>query len=153
MSTRLKAWARKRSIWLFHVNAASCNGCDIEILASLIPRYDAERLGVELVGSPRHADVLIVTGTVNPLMKDRLKIVYEQMPDPKRVIAVGACALGGGVMKGCYNVGHGVDKVIPVDLFIPGCPPRPEAIIYGILKLVQGGPPDKVGGEEAGQDV
>ena len=142
-STALKSWARKRSIWVFHVNVASCNGCDIEILAALTPRYDAERLGVELVGSPRHADVLLVTGTVNPLMRDRLRTVYEQAPEPKRVVAIGACALGGGVMKGCYNVGHGIDKVVPVDLYIPGCPPRPEAVIYGIVKLVTGSPPDK----------
>ncbi|MCL4517873.1 MAG: NADH-quinone oxidoreductase subunit B family protein [Thaumarchaeota archaeon] len=129
-------WSRKRSIWVFHVNAASCNGCDIEILAALTPRYDAERLGVQLVGSPRHADVLLVTGTVNPMTRDVLKRIYEQMPEPRLVVAVGACALGGGVMKGCYNVGHGIDKVIPVNLFIPGCPPRPEALLYGILKLV-----------------
>jgi membrane-bound hydrogenase subunit mbhJ len=134
--TGLTAWARKRSIWVFHVNAASCNGCDIEILAALTPRYDAERLGVELVPSPRHADVLLVTGTMNPLMRDRLKTVYEQMPEPKLVVAIGACALGGGVMYDCYNAGHGIDTAIPVNLFIPGCPPRPEAIIYGILKLV-----------------
>ena len=140
----LTKWARKRSIWVFHVNAASCNGCDIEILAALTPRYDAERLGVELVGSPRHADVLLVTGTLNPLMKDRLKAVYEQVPEPRHVVAIGACALGGGVMKDCYNAGRGIDSVIPVDLYIPGCPPRPEAVIYGILKLVLGGPPDPV---------
>lgn len=138
--TGLTAWARKRSIWVFHVNASSCNGCDIEILAALTPRYDAERLGVELVPSPRHADVLLVTGTMNPLMKERLKTVYEQMPEPRHVVAIGACALGGGVMKGCYNAGHGIDSAIPVDLYIPGCPPRPEAIIYGILKLVLGLP-------------
>lgn len=139
----LTSWARKRSIWVFHVNAASCNGCDIEILAALTPRYDAERLGVELVPSPRHADVLLVTGTVNPMMRDRLRIVYEQAPKPCHVVAIGACALGGGVMKGCYNAGHGIDAVIPVDLYIPGCPPRPEAIIFGILKLVTGEPPDE----------
>ena len=132
----LTKWSRKRSIWVFQLNAASCNGCDIEILATLAPRYDAERLGVELVASPRHADVLLVTGTVNPMTKDILKRIYEQMPEPRLVVAIGACALGGGVMKGCYNVGHGVDKVIPVNLFIPGCPPRPEAILYGIMKLV-----------------
>lgn len=126
------------------MNAASCNGCDIEILAALTPRYDAERLGVQLVGSPRHADVLLVTGTVNPMTKDVLKRVYEQMPEPRLVVAIGACALGGGVMKGCYNVGHGIDKVIPVNLFIPGCPPRPEAVLYGILKLVGEEPKDKV---------
>lgn len=126
----------KRSVWLFHVNAASCNGCDIELIAALTPRYDAERLGIELVPSPRHADVLVVTGTVNPMMRERLVKIYQQIPEPKRVIAIGACALGGGVMKGCYNVGHGVDKVIPVDLYILGCPPRPEALLYGIFKLV-----------------
>lgn len=139
---KFRSWARKRSIWVFHVNAASCNGCDIEILAALTPRYDAERFGVELVPSPRHADVLLVTGTVNALMKDRLREIYEQVPDPKHVVAIGACALGGGVMKNCYNVGHGIDSVIPVDLYIPGCPPRPEALLFGIMKLVTGGPPD-----------
>ena len=144
-------WSRKRSIWVFLVNAASCNGCDIEILASLTPRYDAERLGVQLVGSPRHADVLLVTGTVNPMMKETLKRVYEQMPEPKLVVAVGACALGGGVMKGCYNVGHGVDKVIPVNLFIPGCPPRPEAILYGIMKLIGEEPKGKAPEKEPDQ--
>lgn len=130
------------------MNAASCNGCDIEILATLTPRYDAERLGVELVPSPRHADVLLVTGTTNPLMRDRLRTVYEQMPEPRHVVAIGACALGGGVMKDCYNVGNGIDSVIPVDLYIPGCPPRPEAIIFGILKLVLGAPPDPQPGVE-----
>ncbi len=132
----LLKWAKKRSVWIYDVNAASCNGCDIEIVASLTPTYDVERLGVQLVASPRQADVLLVTGTCNPMMRERLKTIYEQMPEPKHVVAVGACALGGGVMQGCYNVGHGVDKVIPVDLYIPGCPPRPEAIIYGILKLL-----------------
>lgn len=132
----LLKWARKRSVWIFNINASSCNGCDIELIASTTPKYDVERLGVELVPSPRQADVLVVTGLVNPMMRERLKMIYEQIPEPKYVIAVGACALGGGVMKGCYNVGHGVDKVIPVDLFIPGCPPRPEAITYGIMKLL-----------------
>jgi NADH-quinone oxidoreductase B subunit len=146
--TGLTNWSRKRSIWVYHVNAASCNGCDIEILASLTPRYDAERLGVELVPSPRHADVLLVTGTLNPLMKESLKAIYEQIPSPRRVVAIGACALGGGVMKGCYNVGHGIDSLIPVDLYIPGCPPRPEAIIFGILKLVTGEPKDPVEGAQ-----
>ena len=146
--TGLTEWSRKRSIWVYHVNAASCNGCGIEILASLTPRYDAERLGVELVPSPRHADVLLVTGTLNPLMKESLLAIYEQIPSPRKVVAIGACALGGGVMKGCYNVGHGIDSVIPVDLYIPGCPPRPEAIIFGILKLVTGEPKDPVEGEQ-----
>ena len=139
----LVSWARKRSIWVFHVNAASCNGCDIEIVAALTPRYDVERLGVQLVPSPRHADVLLVTGTANQLMRDRLKKIYDQMSEPKYVVAIGACAASGGVFNGCYNVEQGVDKVVPVNLYIPGCPPRPEAIIYGILKLVGEAPERK----------
>jgi NADH-quinone oxidoreductase B subunit len=153
MRSGLTPWARKRSIWVFHINASSCNGCDIEILAALTPRYDAERLGVELVASPRHADVLLVTGILNPLMKDRLIEVYQQIPEPKHVVAIGACALGGGVFKGCYNVGKGIDSVIPVDLYIPGCPPRPEALIFGILKLVTGGPKDPVEAAEPNYPV
>ena len=132
----LLKWARKRSVWVFNVNAASCNGCDIELIASTTPKYDLERLGVELVPSPRQADVLVVTGTVNPMMRDRLKMIYEQIPEPKHVIALGACSAAGGVFKGCYNAGQGIQDVIPVDMFIPGCPPRPEAIMYGVLKLL-----------------
>jgi ech hydrogenase subunit C len=113
-------WARKRSPWVFHINASSCNGCYIEIVASL-PRYYIERFGAILVPSPRHADILLVTGTVNAQTKDRLSRIYEQVPEPKRVIAVGACAAAGGVFKGCYNVGQGIQDVIPVDMFIPGC--------------------------------
>jgi Ni,Fe-hydrogenase III small subunit len=106
------------------------------MMAALTPRYDAERLGVVLVPSPKHADVLVVTGTANPQMRERLKTVYEQIPEPRRVLALGACALGGGVMHGCYNVSHGIDTVIPVDLYVPGCPPRPEALLYALTKLV-----------------
>jgi NADH-quinone oxidoreductase B subunit len=148
----LISWSRTKSPWIFHVNAASCNGCDIELVAALTPRFDVERLGVQLVPSPRHADVLVVTGTANALMRERLKKIYEQMPEPKYVVAVGACALGGGVYQECYNVTNGIDKVIPVDLYIPGCPPRPEAIMYGILKLLGIAPskePEKAVEEEA----
>ena len=136
MLDRLSAWSRKRSPWIFHVNASSCNGCDIELVACLTPRYDIERFGVVLVPSPRHADILLVTGVVSPQTKDRLIRVYEQMPEPRIVVAIGACALSGGVFQGCYNAGQGIDSVLPVDLYIPGCPPRPEAIIYGIKTLL-----------------
>lgn len=136
MLERVVTWSRKRSPWIFHVNASSCNGCDIELVAALTPRYDLERFGAVLVPSPRHADVLVVTGVVSAQTKERLQRIYEQMPEPRFVIAVGACACGGGVFKGCYNAGQGVDDVLPVDMYIPGCPPRPEAIMYGVLQLL-----------------
>jgi membrane-bound hydrogenase subunit mbhJ len=130
------AWGRINSPWVIHFNSGSCNGCDIEILATLTPRYDLERFGIKLQGSPRHADVLIATGAVSLLARDRLARIYEQMPEPKFVVAVGACALGGGIFQGCYNVVGGIAKVIPVNAFIPGCPPRPEAIIAGVAALL-----------------
>jgi NADH-quinone oxidoreductase B subunit len=133
---RVKTWARVNSPWVLHFNSGSCNGCDIEILATLTPRYDVERFGVKLEGSPRHADVLICTGPVTLQARDRLLRVYEQMPEPKFVIAVGSCAISGGAFQGCYNVVGHVDEVIPVDIYVPGCPPRPEAIIDGVAKLL-----------------
>lgn len=132
----VKNWARINSPWAIHFNSGSCNGCDIEILATLTPRYDVERFGIKLQGSPRHADVLIATGPVTLQAKERLIRIYEQMPDPKFVIAVGSCALSGGVFDGCYNVVGDLSKVIPVNVFVPGCPPRPEAIIYGVVQLL-----------------
>lgn len=133
---QVKTWARTNSPWVIHFNSGSCNGCDIEILATLTPRYDAERFGIKLQGSPRHADVLICTGPVTRQARDRLLRVYEQMPYPKFVIAVGSCALSGGAFQGCYNVVGRVDAVIPVDVYVPGCPPKPEAIIDGVVKLL-----------------
>lgn len=123
-----------RSLWVFHLNTGSCNGCDIEIVALLTPRYDVERFGIKLVGSPKHADVLLVTGPVNRKMLPRLKLVYEQTPDPKAVIVVGACGTSGGVFYDSYNIVGPVDKHIPVDVYVPGCPVRPEAIINGVLQ-------------------
>lgn len=133
---RVRLWARVNSPWAIHYNSGSCNGCDIEILATLTPRYDLERLGVRLQGSPRHADILICTGPVTLQSRDRLRRIYEQMPEPKFVVAVGSCALSGGAFQGCYNVVGSIDEVIPVDAYIPGCPPRPEAIIDGLVKLL-----------------
>lgn len=130
-------WGRTHSPWVIHFNSGSCNGCDIEILATLTPRYDLERFGVRLEGSPRHADVLICTGAVTRQSRESLLRTYEQMPEPKFVIAVGACALSGGVFQGCYNVIGSIDRVIPVDVYIPGCPPRPQAIVDGIVGLLE----------------
>ena len=124
----------KRALWAYHINTGSCNGCDIEILAVLTPRYDVERFGIMLVGSPRHADVLLVTGPVTRQMEPRLKRVYEQTPDPKVVMVIGNCGLEGGVFYESYNLVGPIDQIIPVDVYIPGCPPRPEAIIEGVVK-------------------
>jgi ech hydrogenase subunit C len=129
-------WARTRSPWLIHFNAGACNACDIEVLAALTPRFDLERFGAMLKGSPRHADVMVVSGSVPRKVSDRLKRIYEQMPEPKFVVAVGSCAISGGVFQDCYNVMEGVDKVIPVNAYIPGCPPKPEAILDGVVKLL-----------------
>lgn len=125
-----------RSIWLFHFNSGSCNGCDIEIVAALSPRYDVERFGMKLVGSPRHADVLVVTGPVTRLMEDKLRRVYMQVPDPKMVVVVGNCGASGDVFYRSYNLVGPVDAVIPVDVYVHGCPPRPEAIIEGAAKAI-----------------
>ncbi len=126
--------AFKRSLWVYHLNTGSCNGCDIEILATLTPRYDVERFGIMLVGTPRHADVLLVTGPVVKQMESRVKRIYEQIPDPKLVIEVGNCGSEGGVYYESYNLVGPIDQIIPVDVYVPGCPPRPEAIIDGVVK-------------------
>ena len=129
-------WARTRSPWLIHFNAGACNACDIEVVSALTPTYDVERFGALLKGSPRHADVMVVSGSVPRKIRDQLKRIYDQMPEPKFVVAVGSCAITGGVFQDCYNVFEGVDKVIPVDAYIPGCPPKPEAILDGVVKLL-----------------
>jgi NADH-quinone oxidoreductase B subunit len=152
LMSRLKTWARVNSPWVVHFNTGSCNGCDIEILATLTPRYDLERLGVKLKGSPRHADVLLCTGAVTRQARDRLERVFNQMHEPRFVVAIGSCALSGGVFRGCYGVMGGIDQVIPVNAYIPGCPPRPEAIIDGVVKLLGSLLPPKVGAEKNTED-
>lgn len=134
----LAKWARSRSLWVLLFNTGACNACDIEILAALSPRYDAERFGVLLKGSPRHADVLLVTGAVTRQVKSRLLRVYEQMPEPKYVVAVGTCAVSGGVYDRCYNVHRGLDEVLPVHAYVPGCPVKPEAVFDALRKLSEG---------------
>ncbi|OGR34302.1 MAG: NADH:ubiquinone oxidoreductase [Desulfovibrionales bacterium GWA2_65_9] len=122
-----------KSPWLMHFDCGSCNGCDIETLACLTPVYDVERFGVINVGNPRHADVLVVTGTVNQRNAVILKNIYDQMPTPKLVIAIGACGCSGGVFREAPNVLGGIDKVIPVDVYVPGCPAKPEAIMDAVV--------------------
>jgi len=129
-------WSRIKSPWVLHYNTGACNACDIEILAALTPRFDLERFGVLLKSTPRHADVLICSGPVTRQSRDRLIRIYEQLPEPKFVVAIGSCSCSGGVFKGCYNMMGGVNEVIPVSAFVPGCPARPEAIIDGVVKLL-----------------
>ena len=125
-----------KSQWVIHFNTGACNACDIEVIAALTPRFDLERFGVQLKGSPRHADVMVVSGPVTRQSRDRLKRIYDQLAEPKFVVAVGTCACSGGVFQGCYNVEGGIDEAIPVNAYIPGCAARPEAIIDGVVKLL-----------------
>ena len=133
---KLITWARCKSPWIVHFNSGACNACDIEVLCTLTPHYDVERFGVVQKGSPRHADVLVCSGPVSLQQRDRLLTVYEQMPEPKFVMAVGTCACSGGVFDGCYCIEGGIDTAIPVDMYVPGCPAKPEAIIDGVVKLL-----------------
>ncbi len=126
----------KKSPWVLHYDASSCNGCDIEVLACLTPLYDVERFGIVNTGNPKHADVLLITGSVNEKNRDVVKNLYDQMPEPKVVAALGACACTGGVFRECYNTHGGVDSVIPVDLYLPGCAVRPEAIIDAVVQAL-----------------
>ena len=123
------------SIQIRHVDAGSCNGCEIEIGACFGPVYDAGRYGARLVASPRHADVLLVTGPVTRNMAEPLRVTYEATPAPKRVVAVGDCARGCGVFAGAYGVEGAVADIVPVDLEVPGCPPSPEDIIAALRGL------------------
>ena len=123
-----------KSPWILHYDASSCNGCDIEVLACLTPLYDVERFGIINTGDPKQADILLITGAVNDQNKNVVKQLYEQMPEPKVVVAVGICACSGGVFRDCYNILGGVDTVIPVDVYVPGCAARPESIIDGVVK-------------------
>ncbi|MGQ9760024.1 MAG: NADH-quinone oxidoreductase subunit B family protein [Candidatus Methanomethylicaceae archaeon] len=132
--------ARVYSPWLYHLHCGGCNGCDIEILAALSPRFDVERFGIQLVPSPRQADILLTTGCVPKQITPMLRRVYEQTPQPKVVVAVGSCACGGSLFYDenpeNYAIVGAVDRVIPVDVYVPGCAPKPEAIINGIVQSI-----------------
>lgn len=140
LASRLDAAARRqlgRSLSIREVDAGSCNGCELEIHALANAFYDLERFGLRFVASPRHADVLLVTGPVTKNMREALERTYNATPSPKWVVAVGDCGADGGCYAGSYAVVGGVSQVIPVDLHIPGCPPPPTAILKGLLALVQ----------------
>lgn len=126
----------KKSPWILHYDGSSCNGCDIEVLACLTPLYDVERFGVINTGNPRHADILLLTGSLNAQNIPVVQQIYDQMPEPKVVAAIGICATSGGIFAECYNVVGGVDKVLPVDVYVPGCAARPQAIIDGVVKAL-----------------
>ena len=126
-----------KSPWLLHYDGSSCNGCDIEVLACTTPMYDIERFGIINTGDPFQADILLITGGINHQSEAVVKQIYSQMPDPKVVVAVGICACTGGVFKECYNIKGGADTVIPVDVYVPGCAARPQAIIDGVVKALE----------------
>ena len=126
----------RKSPWLLHFDGASCNGCDIEVLACLTPLYDVERFGIINTGNPKHADILLITGYINEQSQPIVQTIYGQMPEPKVVVAVGICATSGGIFKECYNTKGGVDTTIPVDVYVPGCAARPESIIDGVVKAI-----------------
>lgn len=125
-----------KSPWLLHYDGSSCNGCDIEVLACTCPRFDVERFGIINTGDPMHADIFLITGGINTQNAPVVKQIYSQIPEPKVVVAVGTCACTGGIFKECYNILGGVDSVIPVDIYVPGCAARPESIIDGVVKAI-----------------
>jgi Ni,Fe-hydrogenase III small subunit len=137
----IKLKALLKSPWVFHLATGSCNNCDIETLDCLTPRFDVERFGMLLVGSIKHADVLLVTGSCNRMSVERLRRLYEQVPKPCLVVGIGTCTGSRGMFVDSYNCPVPLDHIIPVDVYIPGCPPKPEAIIAGVVKLI-----GKVGG-------
>jgi membrane-bound hydrogenase subunit mbhJ len=134
---KLMRIARAKSPWVYCLNTGACNGCDIEIAACLTPRYDAEQLGARREGSPKHADILVVSGPVTLRTRDALLEIYNQMPRPKAVVAVGSCPASGNVFTGSPTILGSVDQFIPTDVYVAGCPPRPQAILQGIAEAAR----------------
>lgn len=129
--------SKTKSPWLFHLNTGSCNGCDIELISLLTPRYDVERFGIKLTGTPRQADIVIVSGPLTTQSKERALRVLSQVPEPKVVVSLGSCPMSGNVFKGSYSVEAPLDKFVHVDVSVAGCPPKPEAMIDGIIKAIE----------------
>ncbi|WP_029009225.1 NADH-quinone oxidoreductase subunit B family protein [Azospirillum halopraeferens] len=135
---RVVAIGRRRSPWVCRLNAGSCNGCDIEITPLLSPRYDAEQVGVQLHGTPKHADIVLISGTLTLRSRRAILDLYAQVPAPKAVVALGSCPASGNVFADSPLVlGESLDTVVPVDVWVPGCPPRPQAILDGILRAAR----------------
>jgi len=130
-------YARKKSPWFLHLDTGGCNGCSIELFAVLNPRYDIERFGGLSKANPRHTDILLIDGAVTKKIRPRLERIYQQTPEPKVVVAVGSCAISKGIFHDAYNIDGPLDKIMPVDVYIPGCPPKPEAILQGVMKALQ----------------
>jgi Ni,Fe-hydrogenase III small subunit len=127
-----------RSPWLYRINAGSCNGCDVELATTAcIPRYDVERLGCQYCGSPKHADIVLITGPLTKRVLEAALRLYEEIPDPKVTVAVGVCPISGGIFRESYAVCAPIDQYFPVDVNVPGCPPRPQAIIEGVAKAIE----------------
>lgn len=146
--SRLLKAARRRSPWVYVLNAGSCNGCDIEIGACLSPRYDLEQIGALRQGSPKHADILLITGPMTLRSEEAVRSIYAQIPEPKAVVAIGSCPATGNVFAGSPTVQDGVLHVVPVDVFVPGCPPRPQAILAGVQEAARLIAEGKAGGRE-----
>ncbi|MDD5054536.1 MAG: NADH-quinone oxidoreductase subunit NuoB [Candidatus Nanoarchaeia archaeon] len=127
-----------KSPWVSFIDLGGCNGCTLEIIEAITPKHDLERFGIKIVGNPKHADILVVAGTINTKSVERLKTLISQMSKPYYVIAMGSCAISGGISRLSYNSKGPLDKIIKVDMHVPGCPPKPEALIHGILKLLGG---------------
>lgn len=134
---RVLKYAALRSPWVLHMDSGGCNGCSIELFAVLNPRFDIERFGGVSKANPRHTDILMIDGAVTRKMEPVLKRIYEQIPEPKAVIAVGACAISKGIFHDAYNVSGPIDRIMPVDVYVPGCPPRPDAILQGVVKALE----------------
>ena len=137
MFQKLIAESTAKSPWLFHINSGSCNGCDIELVAILTPRYDVERLGFKLAGSPRQADIVVVTGPVTKQSLNRVLSTISQVPEPRCIVTMGSCPQSGNVFKESYSIAGPLSKYVHVDVDVAGCAPKPEAIIDGLAKATE----------------
>ena len=137
MFKKMIAKSTAKSPWIYHINTGSCNGCDIELVAVLTPRYDAERFGFKLADTPRHADIVVVSGPITSQSKERLLRTLEQVPEPKCVVTIGSCPQSGNVFKGSYSVEAPLEQYVHVDVAIAGCTPKPEAVIEGLYKAAE----------------